>query len=323
MTINIGEIAASTLRNRENEIADNITEHNALLDRLKEKGGWKETRGGRTIFEPLIHDTNLRDTSGNPTGNFKWYEGYESFDVTPLDTIDGAEFDWKQAGTFVTFSGLEGIKNRGKAEALDLMETRIKAALADMKNAVAEALYSDGTNSKEFGGLQFLVADDPTAAGTVGGINQATAANAWWRNYTSGSQTLSSSNIQTYMNTCYLQTIRGKDAVDLILADDTMYNYYWESLQDKQRFTSSKMAEAGYLALGFQGADVVFDNQCPSKRMYFLNTDYIKFRYSAGRKFTVGKERQIQNADYVLIPIWLAGNLTICNRARQGVIIDD
>lgn len=314
MTINIGELVSTTLRNREGKIADNIRENNALLTRLNERGGWKATTGGRDIVEPLSYGTN---------SNTAFYEGYEAFDVQPQDMIDSATYDWKQAATWATFSGLEGIKNRGKAEVLDLLEARIDASLGDLENTIAASLFSDGTGSggKELGGLQLLIDDDPTSTGSVGGIAQQTY--TWWRNYTSGSQTLSASTIQTYMNNLHLDTVRGKEAVDLFLADSTMYGYYWASLQTIQRITQSKMGEAGFTSLAFLGADVVYDVNCPAKRMYGVNTKYLKFRYSPDRKFKVGKEREVTNADYVIIPIWFAGNLTCSNRERQGVIIDD
>lgn len=312
--INIGDIVATTLRNRDSNVADNVRDHNALLLRLNERGNWKSTTGGRVISEPLIYGTN---------SNFGWYEGYETFSPTPQDQIDAAEYDWKQAVSFVTISGLEEIKNAGKAAVLDLLETRIDAALGDMENNIATSLFSDGTGSggKEFGGLQLLVQDDPTSAGSVGGIAQNT--HSFWRNYTSGSVTLSSTTIQAEMNDCYLGVIRGNDRPDLILADSIMYNYYWASLQDIQRLTTTKMGERGFASLSFMGADCVYDANCPAKRMYFLNTKYLKFRYSPGRKFKVGKPREIQNADYTIVPLWLAGNLTTNNRARHGVIIDD
>lgn len=314
MSVNVGEIVATTLRHRESKTADNIREHNALLTRLAERGGWKATPGGRTIFEPIIYNSN---------SNTSFYEGYESFNIQPQDQIDGAEYDWKQCATWATFSGLDDIKNRNKAEALDLLETRIEAALADLENTIATSLFSDGTGSggKELGGLQLLVDDDPTSAGTVGGIDQ--NANSFWRNYTSTSVAITSANINQHMNLLHLNTVRGRDAVDLFLADDVMYNYYWEYLQGIQRITTSKMGEAGFTSLAFLGADVVYDANCPAKRMYGLNTKYLKFRYSEGRKFKTGKQRDIQNADYAVVPIWFAGNLTCCNRARQGVIIDD
>ena len=56
--------------------------------------------------------------------------------------------------------------------------------------------------------------------------------------------------------------------------------------------------------------------------MYFLNTDYLYMQVSPKREFKVGKERKIENGDYTVIPVFFAGNLTVSNRARQGVIID-
>lgn len=38
MSINVGFLAASTLRRRSKVLADNITNHNAILMRMEEKG---------------------------------------------------------------------------------------------------------------------------------------------------------------------------------------------------------------------------------------------------------------------------------------------
>jgi hypothetical protein len=102
-----------------------------------------------------------------------------------------------------------------------------------------------------------------------------------------------------------------------------MYTYYWTSLQTIQRITEVEKGEAGFRALAFQGADVIYDANCPSKRMYFVNTKYLTFRYAPGRWFAVGDKRTIQNADYVVVPMWIMGNLVTARRAAHGVIIDD
>lgn len=316
MALNHGEIVATSLRNRRSEIADNITNNNALLMMLKKRGRWKDASSGRTLFEPLIWDDGT-------TGNFKWYGGYEAFDVQPQDEIDAAEYDWKQAATWVIISGLDKIKNAGKAEAVDLLNARTKAALGKMENQISTGLYADGTGNsgKEFGGLQLLVQDDPTSAGTVGGIAQNTY--SFWQNQTD-TQTLTSSNIVQYMNTMYRSLQRGKDKPQLLLADDTMYGYYETYLQDKQRWQNeSKMADAGYTSLRYKQTDIVYDPTCPTKHMYFLNLDYLRFQCHPDRKFSVDEKRVIQNADYEIIPIFLAGNLTCNNRELQGVLIDD
>ena len=84
------------------------------------------------------------------------------------------EWQIRQLGAFITWSGLEKIQNRGSQQAVDLMSTKEKHAIATLKNMFAASLYSDGTayGSKEFSGLKLICANDPTAAGTVGGIDQ-------------------------------------------------------------------------------------------------------------------------------------------------------
>lgn len=318
-SLNLSEIAATTLRKRNKTLADNVTNHNALWRTLDQKGHIKNAAGGRTLVEPLSYAEN---------STVKFYDGYETFTLgEPGEVIDAAEYDWKQLGGFVAFSGKDKIRNRGKHAAVNLVESRITNLEHSLQNTAATAAYADGTGTtgKEFGGLQLLVSDDPTAAGTVGGIDQ--AANAFWRNQVNdldgGGTTTSSANVTGYMNAMWLATIRGSDKVDLIAADSFMYTNYEESLQQYQRFSTSKMADAGFEALKYKSADIVYDDQCPTNHMYFLNSRYLYVQVATGRKFDVGKTRDVTNADYSVTPIWLAGNFTCSNRQRQGVIIGE
>jgi hypothetical protein len=312
---NVGALVATTLRNRRKSLADNVTVNNALLDRMDKKGQLKEVaQGGRTIFEPLIHGSN---------SSVQFYDGYDTFTPPTVtqETIDGSEWNWKQLGGFVAISGREQVMNSGKAQVVDLVEARIKQLQAQLRNTASTSLYSDGTGSsgKEFGGLRLIVADDPTAAGTVGGINQVT--NTFWRNYFSAAAATTSATVTARMNAAWLNTIRGTDKVDLILADDDMFTYYWTSLQANARFTDPKSADAGFTSLKYMSADVVYDDACPDKHMYFLNTDSLAFRYAPNRWFEVGDAQKVLNADYSVTPVWVMGNLTCNNRALNGVVI--
>lgn len=316
MTINIGQIAATTLRNRSSKLADNVTNHNALLYTLKQKGHIKDASGGRTLVENLIYAEN---------GTAKWYDGYETFTVADSDVIDAAEYDWKQLGGFVTMSGLEQIKNQGKHAVVNLLESKIKALQATLKNRAAAAVYADGTGTsgKEFGGLQLLVADDPSAAGTVGGIDQ--QANTFWRNqvdnHSADVANTTAAQMLTNMNNMWLACVRGSDKPDILAADAVAYRLYEDALQPQQRFMDSKMADAGFENLKYKGSAVIYDDQCPADHMYFLNTDHLFVQKAPGRWFDVGEKRTMDNADYEAIPIWLAGNLTCSNRSLQGVIL--
>ena len=314
-TINIGQVATTTLRNRQKKLADNVLNHNALFMRLNKKGNVKPVDGGRDIVEELEYAEN---------GTVAWYSGYETFNTTPSDFADAATFDWKQlAGTFV-LDGLTQIKNSGRERIISITEKGIKNLEKSMINRAATAVYADGTGTggKEIGGLQLIVADNPTT-GTVGGINRATAGNEFWRNQYSAAAATTASNILERMNSMWLSCIRGTDKPDLIPADSVMYTYFEAALQQYQRFSDASMAEAGFEALKYKTADVVYDDQCPSKHMYFLNTDYIYLRPHAERQFTTLDERQSINQDAIVIPVVWAGNLTCSNCSLQGVVIDD
>ena len=280
--INIGEIAATTLRNRSKKLADNVLNHNALFARLNKKGMVKPVSGGREIIQELEYAEN---------SNAAWYSGYEVLSIDPQDTFDAATFDWKQLAASVTISGLEQLKNSGKEATINLLSSRIKNAEKTLMNKAATAVYADGTtDTKSLGGLQLLVQDDPTASSSVGGINQSTY--SWWRNNTSGDATLTTfAEIKSEMNDMWLACIRGSDKPDCIVADSVLYALYEGGLQDYQRFSNADEAGAGFENVRYKTADVFYDDQCPASHMYFLNTDYLYLRPHANRQFVPLEDR--------------------------------
>lgn len=311
-TINIGELVTTTLRNRRGQLADNILKHNALFLRLNEKGRVETADGGREIVEELEYGSN---------STVKWYSGYEFLDTTPQEVFDAATFDWKQLAGTVTISGLEQMRNAGKEKIINLLDKRITNLQKSLKNAAATAVYATGTGTggKELGGLQLLVADDPTASTTVGGINQNTY--TFWRNQFTAAFAMTGANVLSSMNTRWLSVLRGTDKPDLILADAVWYSTFEGALQQFQRFGDPSMAEAGFEALKYKTADVVYDDQCPTKRMYMLNTDYIRLRPHADRQFVALDSRDSINQDAEVIPVVWGGNMTVSNRSLQAVLI--
>jgi len=314
----LSELATVALRNRTGKLADIVSENNALLFRLRERGNAKPASGGRTIVQELEYAEN---------SNAMWYSGYETLNTSAKQNFTAAEFDWKQFAVAVTISGLERLQVAGKEKIIDLLEARIKNAERTMVNSLAAGVYADGTGTggKEMGGLQLLVADS-VASGSVGGINQATY--TWWANYTrdasDNSVTLSATTVQSEWNTVYPNLVRGTDRPDLIIVDNTQWSYYLSSLQTIQRITNSKMGEAGFTNLKFMDADVVLDGgqggNCPSAHAYFLNTNYIHYRPHSERNMVpIGGERMTSNQDAIVKLIGWAGNMTASNRKLQGV----
>lgn len=315
----LDEIVTTTLRYRSGKLRDNMSKNIALLSRLQDKENIAPVSGGRSIVEELEYAEN---------STFMYYTGDETLNVSSSDVITAAEFDWKQAAVAVKINGLELLKNSGREKVIDLLEARIKNAEKTMLNNLSTGVYSDGTGTggKQIGGLQALVSDAGT--GTVGGINSSTY--TFWQNavydFSNNSVAASALTIQDAMNSLYLSTARNRDVVDLIVADNTYFGYYWKSLQAIQRVTDDKMASAGFQTLKFMGADVVYDGgfsgTAPSAHMYFLNTNYIKFRPHRDRNMVpLNPDRFSVNQDAMVKLIGWAGNLTVSNRSLQGVIV--
>ena len=317
-TVNLTELVATTLRNQEMPVADNVTNHNALLRTMEDTGSIKNAGGGRDLTENLLYNELAT----------KFYDGYETFTIdTSQEVIDAATFQWKQLGGFAFISGKEKIMNREKWQVTSLAESRIDALIAGLRNKTGLSLYSTGAGDggKEFGGLRLLVADGPTTC-VVGKIDS--SVETWWQNQAdTQAGAISDTTIQARMNAMSLATTRGTDQTNLIVADGNYFTAYWESLQDHARFTNAKMADAGFRTLEFLGKPVVYDAQCATDlvatgagRMYFLNTNYLRFRKAPERWFTTEDYRKVENADYDVIPNWTMGNMTTNARFLQGVI---
>lgn len=331
------DIITTTIQSRSRVLADNVTNNNALLQRLRKRGNVKPVSGGNVILQEIqYNDAN--------TANVNSYSGYEVINTTPNSPISAAQFNIQQYAAAVSVSGLEMLQNSGKEKMIDLIESRVSIAETQLLNRIANDIYLDGTGNagKNITGLAAAVPDAP-ASGTYGGIDRATW--AFWRSVkysgvTDGGAAVSAANIQQYMTALAIRLVRGRDRADLWVADNNYFQMYVNSLQAIQRVTSeSGEAGAGFSSLKFfgggQSADVVLDGGvytggagganwtgATANHMWALNTDYLFFRPHAERNFVpIGGDRQPVNQDAVIKLIGFAGNMTCSAPMLQGVLI--
>ena len=313
------DVLTSTIASRSGQLADNMTNNNALLRRLKSKGKIRPISGGSKIVEELEYGE----------GDLTWYSGYDTIEYTPKQLFTAAEYSLKLCAVPVAISGEDLLKNSGKERIVDLFEKRVENAIKTIGNKMSAAIYSDGTGSsgKEIGGLALLVADTPTT-GTVGGINRATSGNEFWRNRsTQMTEALSTDNIHAAMDKMYMSLCRGTDKPDLIICNNDIYGIYESTLLPQQRYSDNKLADAGFTSIKFKGADLICDGgqngHCPNDKIYFLNTDYLYLRPHKDRDMKViGGERMAVNQDALYKIIGWAGNMTMSNASLQGVLIN-
>src|SRR5690606_5980791 len=168
----------------------------------------------------------------------------------------------------------------------------MKNALRTAANNMSTDIYSNGALPNQIGGMQLLIQSN--GEGTVGGID----AGQWdfWKNqFHEIDGVASKSTIKGGMNQLWLKCVRGTDKPDLIVMTHDFFSYYWENLQDLQRYTQADEGMAGFTAVKFMTADVIFDDDPTNfatngETGYFLNTDYIKLVAHRDANWTVSEE---------------------------------
>lgn len=317
------ELASTTYRKMEKDVADNVTRHNALLRRLQTRGKIRTEDGGLSIAIPLEYASN---------STYQRYSGFDALNVNAVDVISAAEYPWRQVAVNVAASGLELRTNMGSSRIINFTKAKIRNAMNSLKNGLSVDAYSDGTAANQINGLQALIADAGT--GTVGQINSSTF--PFWQNAVQsaaaplqggGALVISPATIEALMLNLYIRTTRGSDQPDMIVASDDLFAMYEQSQTSLKRYTTESdsgpnNAQGGFLTLKYKNADVFFDSSggIPAQRMYFINTEYLELVAHQAANMTLMDDLKSINQDAVVMPVLFQGNLVCSNRFLQGVL---
>lgn len=299
-------LLSTTLQKYLPTLEDNVFSARPLVYFIKQADNMRKQSGGTSIVVPLMYGQN--STVGS-------YSGYDTLDTTPQEGITAAEYTWRQYAASVAISGIEEAKNSGDEAVLNLLEAKVMQAEESVNEAWDVMFHADGSGNggKDWNGLANLVDDD----NTVGGIDASQSANSWWRSKKDATvEVLAISRMTNMYNTCSV----GADQPKAILTEQDLFEKYESLLQPNLRFTDNKTADAGFLNLTFKGAAVTYDPYTPDGTMYFLNPKYIKLVGHSDVWFKSTPFVSPNNQDARFSQLLCYGNLTISNRARQGVL---
>ncbi len=316
------ELVTTTDRNWSQRLTDNVSKHNALLTRLKQKGNIDTINGGYEIARPLEYAEN---------GTYQRFAGYDQLNTQASDVITSAKYSLRQVALHVTSSGRELRMNSGKEQMINLAAARKKNAIKSATNQFSIDLYSDGALSEQINGLKNIV--QTNGQGTVGGIDSSTW--TFWRNkfremtgtnLAAAPSAANAVSMKADMNQLWLGLNRGADMPDLIVMTHDFYALFELGEQQLQRYADSDLAKAGFKALKYKSADVIFDDNSnfatTGETAYFLNTDYLYLTQHKEAQWTPDEAKRPTNQDAVIIPIYWMGNLVCTNRSLQGILFD-
>ena len=306
------EILSTTLKNYIPKLTDNIFSARPLFYALTNGQTIRRISGGAKIVVPVIYGTN--STAGS-------YSGVDTIDTTAQTGISAAEYDWRQYAATVTINGMEEAKNNGEAQIIDLLEGKIFQTQETIIENMNTMFWGDGTGNggKDMNGLNKLVGTGLT----VGGIDATDADNSWWRStlrngpLDAGAGVLSQAAMATVYNTVSV----GNDQPTIIITDQDEYEAYEALLEGQIRYTDTDVADGGFQNLLFKGAPVTFDSDTNlDGKMFFLNTKYLQLVAHSDVWFKPTPFVRPTNQDAVFSQLLCYGELTVSNRARQGMI---
>lgn len=318
---NYDALLSTTLANHMPKLVDNVFSARPLIYFLKEAGQIRQVAGGAKIVIPILHGKN---------STAKSYSRYDSIDISEQSGISAAEYNWKQFAATIAISGIEEAQNNSDQQIIDLLEAKTMQAEESISESLDEMFitsaltsgatggYNNGTYSatanKDWLGLAALVKDTTS---TVGGILPTTSGNEFWKStVTAVGGALTLAKMATLFNTISV----GNDQPNMILTSQTLYEKYESLLVPQLRFTDTKTADSGFLNLLYKGAPVLYDKYVTATDMFFLNTKYLRLVGHSENWFKPTPFVRPNNQDARYAQIVCYGELTISNRARQGVL---
>jgi hypothetical protein len=312
------ELASLTISKYSKTLRDNVSNNIPLYAFMKDEGAVEEVDGGVYLLENMDYGDN---------STFTWFNGYQEVPITPSDFATTAHFDWKECAGNAVFSHREVAQNSGESKQHDLVKGKIKNLERTIINNIGAALHYAGTENSglSIGGLQYIVADDPTT-GIVGGINRGTAGNEFYRNAVVDenvdSITFSATTMQDAMELAWVRVARGMDVPTLFVFGNTYWRFFAGSVNANSRYIreadgdSAKTSFPYYL---FKTAKCFNDPNARAASAYGLNTDFLKLKVHKDRNIAADKPRYPANQRATVIPIDFMGNLTCGNASLQVV----
>lgn len=232
--------------------------------------------GGYNITNPLTIGRNPNVTA---------YEYYDQLPVAQTNEFTSIEYRWSRVAGTVIISDQEEDENTGDSMIFKLMKAKLDVLEESIKEKFSEFLYAAGGGSDPLG-LASLIPDDPTT-GTLGTINRATE-NQWRTSSYNFAGGLDATNIEEAFDDVLLDLTLKSDKPDLILVGRNIYRTYRAACRDKIVMNLSdtgngkRMMDLGFGGLSHQNIPLVYDEDCPVNKAYFINSKYLRLHILKG-----------------------------------------
>lgn len=266
---------------------------NALVAWAFAAGRVETEPGGYNITNPLV-------TGRNP--NVASYTYYNELPVAQTNEFDKVTYTWSRVAGTVIISDQEQDENRGEAAVFRLMRAKMEVLERSIREKFSSYLYGAGAGDDPLG-LASLIPDDPTT-GTLGGINRATETQ-WRTSSYDFNGSLDETNIEEAFDDTIMDLTMDASRPDVILCGRNIYRFYRAAVRDKVTINISetnngkRMMDLGFTGIAHQAIPMLYDEDCPVNKAYFINSEHLKLHMLKGVNMKVKQLTAPWNIDAV------------------------
>ena len=311
------------------EAIDNILNATPIWNVLLNSGAFTEQVGGeiitRTIRYGVIDPEQVK-------------KGHVMTPSEPkLETL--AMWDWRYLASNIQRSTFTDQKNNGPNKIKDYVGTRITAARdgleqkfeTDLWGAFVSAEGGDGISSlndlvplvtNRTSGTYGKIARPSSYTDNTLGVDIPDGGNTWWGpKYYEGVWATVDVDLLTDMKKLYNGLHQNQQACNLIVMDQTMFEYYEDFAIDISQIIkdeTTRLADLGFEVLRFKGKPVIYSADITDQNALFLNTDWIEFVYDPQLWFDMTDWKPQAFEFDRAAQILCAGNLFTTQPRRHG-----
>lgn len=281
-------------------VTDTILNENVLATKMLKKA---------KKFPSYQIEKPIKVRKGTPA---EFFSGFDTLNRSAEKTEETLTVNPSNISKSVVLPSSEITYNKAGAEkVIDLIRYQTESAAQDLADAVGTSFYGDGTNTKEFVGLEGIV-DDGTNLATYFGLSRST--------YTTLQSTVdSSSNVLSLSKMTSLYSDISESSSSLMPTDiyttPAIHALYESIANDANRInlpiTSGQTASAnlGFNDLGFKGMEVSRDSKATDGVMYMVNDRFLNFYFKQfyGTEAINTKSAIINGNDYSNFPSGVFG----------------
>lgn len=267
-----GQLTSITREKVMPKVVDEISKGSPVLEALFKAAEQKD--GGLYLDIPVKYRHSTKGGS---------YSGLEPLDSSTEQTRTRVRFQWKQEHQPIILSNIDIAKNGGEGKIVDLMSQEMKEAKIDLRDKFATQIWASytggtvtGNSGKDIDTILGAV-DDGTNVSLYGDVDRST--HQWFDgNMVDQNGALGLAK----MREAFSRASFNGDTPNLIATTPNGGDAYEGLLTATTQFLTnvtnqSSTGEGSVTDLAFRKVRLVTDRYAPSGKMFFLNTNYLKF----------------------------------------------